>query len=145
MTFSPALPPRPSNAPPAFHLLAKPTGAACNLDCVYCFFLDDNETCGVGLAIEHNGDLYACDHFYDVHFAYYGECPKNRFILTPDGEPGLNYLCVGFIEFFHHASFPVKLMSGLIRRGREAKEVMEILERTFTGVHRLDPCSRAWD
>jgi len=32
--------PRPSQAPPAFHLLVKPTGAACNLDCAYCFFLD---------------------------------------------------------------------------------------------------------
>ena len=40
MTVSPALPTRPSGAPPAFHLLAKPTGAACNLDCAYCFFLD---------------------------------------------------------------------------------------------------------
>jgi len=30
----------PENAPPAFHLLAKPTGAICNLDCEYCFFLD---------------------------------------------------------------------------------------------------------
>jgi uncharacterized protein len=29
----------PQNAPPAFHLLAKPTGAICNLDCKYCFFL----------------------------------------------------------------------------------------------------------
>jgi uncharacterized protein len=29
----------PSNAPPAFHLLTKPTGAICNLDCTYCFFL----------------------------------------------------------------------------------------------------------
>ena len=29
----------PPNAPPAFHLLAKPTGAVCNLDCTYCFFL----------------------------------------------------------------------------------------------------------
>jgi len=27
------------NAPPAFHLLSKPTGAICNLDCAYCFFL----------------------------------------------------------------------------------------------------------
>src|SRR5437763_13952932 len=27
------------DAPPAFHLLAKPTGAVCNLDCNYCFFL----------------------------------------------------------------------------------------------------------
>ena len=28
-----------TDAPPAFHLLAKPTGAVCNLDCSYCFFL----------------------------------------------------------------------------------------------------------
>src|SRR6059036_2268994 len=36
----PALPePRPANAPAGFHLLAKPTGAVCNLDCTYCFFL----------------------------------------------------------------------------------------------------------
>ena len=26
--------------PPRIHLLAKPTGAICNLDCAYCFFLD---------------------------------------------------------------------------------------------------------
>ena len=30
----------PDHAPPAFHMLAKPTGAICNLDCAYCFFLD---------------------------------------------------------------------------------------------------------
>jgi uncharacterized protein len=140
-----------------------------------------NETCGTGLAIEHNGDLYSCDHFVepkyylgniqeehmielvaspkqlkfgldkrdslpryckecDVQFACHGECPKNRFILSPDGEPGLNYLCAGLKEFFHHAGFSMKIMAGLMRRGREAKEVMEILERTFAGVHRLDPC-----
>jgi len=30
----------PTAAPPAFHLLAKPTGSVCNLDCAYCFFLE---------------------------------------------------------------------------------------------------------
>jgi uncharacterized protein len=127
-----------------------------------------NETCGSGLAIEHNGDLYSCDHFVepnyylgnilqehmielvaspkqvqfgldkrdalpkycrecDVRFACHGECPKNRFIETPDGEPGLNYLCAGFKDFFHHVDFPMKIMVGLVRRNRPAAEVMPIL------------------
>ena len=31
------------DGPPAFHLLAKPTGAACNLACDYCFYLPKGE------------------------------------------------------------------------------------------------------
>ena len=147
-----------------------------------------NETCGQGLAIEHNGDLYACDHFVepnyhlgniqddhmielvaseqqlkfgqdkrdalpqyclecDVRFACHGECPKNRFIETPDGEPGLNYLCAGFKHFFHHIDRPATIMAGLMRQGRPAAEVMQILaaekaklEAALARVSRNDPC-----
>jgi uncharacterized protein len=127
-----------------------------------------NPTCGKALALEHNGDLYSCDHFvepafllgniqethmlelvssdqqrkfgqdkYDtlpqycrdceVLFACYGECPRNRFIHTPDGEPGLNYLCAGYKLFFKHIDRPMRLMADLLRRGRYADEVMNIL------------------
>ncbi|HYO87847.1 MAG TPA: anaerobic sulfatase maturase [Candidatus Limnocylindrales bacterium] len=147
-----------------------------------------NETCGTGLAIEHNGDLYSCDHFVepnyylgnimqehmielvasprqvqfgkdkrdtlpryclecDVRFACHGECPKNRFIETPDGDPGLNYLCAGFKDFFHHVDFPMKLMAGLVRRNQPADQVMALLAREeakwtalFAQAGRNDPC-----
>jgi uncharacterized protein len=84
-----------------------------------------------------------------VRFACHGECPKNRFIETPDGEPGLNYLCEGLKHFFHHVDYPMKIMAGLIRRGYLAEEVMEILsqeqarwEALFaqTGRNDLCPC-----
>jgi uncharacterized protein len=39
-----------------------------------------------------------------------GGCPKDRFLRTPDGEQGLNYLCAGFKRFF---SFSRPYLSGL--------------------------------
>lgn len=147
-----------------------------------------NETCGLGVALEHNGDLYSCDHFVepdyllgniqqdhmielvaspqqknfglekrsklpqycldcDVRFACHGECPKNRFIETPTGDPHLNFLCSGFKNFFHHIDFPMKIMAGLIQRGYHAERVMDILlrEKTkwtaiFDQTERNDPC-----
>lgn len=126
-------------------------------------------TCGQGTALEHNGDLYCCDHFVEPD--YYlgnilktplielvssdrqrkfgrdkfdtlprycrnceiiricnGECPKNRFIEAPDGEPGLNYLCQGYKAFFTHADRPMKIMAELLRRGRTADEVMRVMK-----------------
>lgn len=135
------------------------------------------ETCGNALALEHNGDLYSCDHFVepdyllgnimethmvelvaspqqrafgdakrdtlpqycvacDVRFACHGECPKNRFTVTPDGEPGLNYLCAGYKAFFTHVDGPMRLMADRLRRGGFADEVMGIL----TNAPRNEPC-----
>ncbi len=145
-------------------------------------------TCGQGMALEHNGDLYSCDHFVepahllgnimkapmielvasekqqkfgqdkldtlprycrecDVRFVCNGECPKNRFMTTPDGEPGLNYLCEGYRAFFKHADPAMKVMANLIRQGRCADEIMQTYTPQGTGkaasatkVGRNDPC-----
>jgi len=135
------------------------------------------ETCGNAVALEHNGDLYSCDHFVepdyllgnittthmvellaspqqrafgnakrdslptyclecDVRFACNGECPKNRFVLTPDGDPGLNYLCSGYKSFFAHVDGPMKMMADLLRQGRYADEITQI----FARASRNEPC-----
>jgi len=147
-----------------------------------------DETCGNGLALEHNGDLYACDHYVEpdfflgnitqthllelaasdkqrkfgtdkrdtlpstcrecpVRFACQGECPRNRFITTPDGEDGLNYLCAGYKAFFTHVDRPMRIMADLLRRRRPPAEIMQImaaeeakLKATLAKAGRNDPC-----
>jgi uncharacterized protein len=122
-------------------------------------------TCGAAMALEHNGDLYSCDHYVypenklgnimeqplaslvnspqqrafgqdkrdslprycrecDVRFACNGECPKHRFISTPDGEPGLNYLCAGYKLFFKHVDPYMKFMANELRHQRPPANVM---------------------
>jgi uncharacterized protein len=82
-----------------------------------------------------------------VRFACHGECPRNRFIEAPDGEPGLNYLCAGYKSFFGHVDRPMRIMAGLLARDRHADEVMGILAAEETAMRdavkhagRNDPC-----
>jgi uncharacterized protein len=142
------------------------------------------ETCGSAMAIEHNGDLYSCDHFVypennlgnimerpleslvrsaqqvkfglakrdtlprycrecDVRFACNGECPKHRFIRTPDGEEGLNYLCAGYKLFFHHIDPYMRFMAGELLEHRPPANVMTWIrdqEKAQQTPGRNDPC-----
>jgi uncharacterized protein len=146
------------------------------------------ETCGSALAIEHNGDLYSCDHYVyshyhlgnimnhslgemvqseqqkkfgqdkrdtlpdycrkcEVRFACNGECPKHRFIKTPDGEDGLNYLCPAYKKFFTHIDPYMKTMTQLLRAGQPAAAIMPRLaaqrqqvRANSAPVGRNDPC-----
>ena len=134
--------------------------------------------CGLGMALEHNGDLYSCDHFVEPKYLLgnimkksmaeiaacekqrkfgqdkrdtlpqycrrceflhicNGECPKNRLIKTPDGQEGLNYLCEGFKAFFKHADMPMRIMAELIRRGKLAEEVMDVMRKDEKGNERV--------
>jgi uncharacterized protein len=124
------------------------------------------KTCGKAMAIEHNGDLYSCDHYVypenklgnimdhpfaslveneqqekfgqdkldtlpqycincKVRFICNGECPKHRFIETPEGEPGLNYLCVGYKKFFNHIDPYMRFMANELKNKRPPANVIE--------------------
>ena len=61
----------------------------------------------------------------DFLFACYGECPKNRFAFTADGEPGLNYLCKGYHKFFEHVAPYMDFMRNELRNERPPANVMQ--------------------
>jgi uncharacterized protein len=63
----------------------------------------------------------------EVRFACNGECPKHRFLTTPDGESGLNYLCAGYKHFFHHIDPCMQFMAGELRAGRAPANIMRIV------------------
>ncbi|HRY21879.1 MAG TPA: SPASM domain-containing protein, partial [Flexilinea sp.] len=63
-------------------------------------------------------------------FACNGGCPKDRTDITPDGEPGLNHLCLGFKTYFAHVDSPFRIMANLIRQHRPMTDVMKILENS---------------
>ena len=54
-----------------------------------------------------------------------GECPKNRIIFTPEGEPGLNYLCEGFKMFYSHVGPYMDFMANELTHDRAASNVMK--------------------
>ena len=77
----------------------------------------------------------------DVRFACHGGCPKDRFIHTPDGEPGLNYLCPGFKDFFHHVDRPMRIMGHLLAQSRAPAELMQLYAAEDAQRGRNDPCT----
>lgn len=129
-------------------------------------------SCGHAAMMEHNGDLYSCDHFAFPEFrlgniheqsiielmsgtqqqrfgqrkqlnlppeckdcpykkACHGECPKNRFILTPDGHRH-NYLCAGYRRYFSHVAPAMDFMAAELAANRAPANIMnhpEILDR----------------
>lgn len=121
--------------------------------------------CGHAAVMEHNGDIYSCDHFVfpeyrlgNIHdktivemmscerqqtfglmketalprqcrecrygFACHGECPRNRFAVSADGEPGLNYLCEGYMRFFDHVAPYMEFMKSELEAGRPPSNVV---------------------
>jgi uncharacterized protein len=77
----------------------------------------------------------------DVRFACHGGCPKDRFIATPDGEPGLNYLCAGFKAFFHHVDGPMRYMAAQLARGGAPSEIVRVYAAEDAKCGRNDPCT----
>ena len=128
-------------------------GTAFGREHALCIF---RKTCGDIPALEHNGDVYSCDHFVtpehrlgniretrlvelmesprqkafgqlksdtlpryclscQVLEMCNGGCPKDRFLQTPDNQPGLNYLCAGYKRFFVHCRPFIEELSNLAR------------------------------
>ena len=59
-------------------------------------------------------------------FACHGECPKNRFLKDKYGEPGLNYLCTGYQQFFAHVAADMDFMKTELDAGRSPANLMYI-------------------
>ncbi|GEA52256.1 anaerobic sulfatase maturase [Vibrio inusitatus NBRC 102082] len=64
----------------------------------------------------------------DYKFACFGECPKNRFIKTRDGEDGLNYLCAGWNKFYKHAdagfAFTLRQLGLPVAHGKHSDKIL---------------------
>ena len=61
-------------------------------------------------------------------FACNGECPKNRFLQTADGEAGLNYLCAGYRKYFAHVAPFMDFMKAELQAQRPPANIMEHIQ-----------------
>lgn len=62
-------------------------------------------------------------------FACNGECPKNRFVQTPEGESGLNYLCAGYSRYFAHVAPYMDWMKRQLLNRRAPADIVQFLRR----------------
>lgn len=65
----------------------------------------------------------------DVEFACHGECPKNRIVNDRYGNPGLNYLCEGYRQFYHHVAPYMDFMARELSMQRPPANVMQAFAR----------------
>lgn len=63
-------------------------------------------------------------------FACHGECPKNRFVKDAYGNPGLNYLCSGYRQFFEHVAPYMDFMKDEFLAQRPPANVMEFAKKS---------------
>ena len=61
-------------------------------------------------------------------FACHGECPKNRFVDDCYGNPGLNYLCQGYHQFFSHVAPYMDFMKRELDAKRPPANIMNHLD-----------------
>lgn len=76
---------------------------------------------------EKQDSLPGCCRECPVLFLCNGGCPKHRFTVSPDGEPGLNYLCGGYKRFFLHITPLMSVLAML----RENELPMSLMARTL--------------
>jgi uncharacterized protein len=70
-----------------------------------------------------------------------GGCPKNRFIKTPDGEQGLNYLCAGYKQFFTNCKPFVSAVATQWRSQKTQKRMTQAMNPVATEkIGRNAPC-----